>query len=331
MQPTNLAKVIQYAAGSYGKDPDCDRDFLVDKINQVRQAKWKNPNFRDLLFTRDGCECVVCYSDTCTKCHATYTGITLPQQVTAINYIEVNGNRIKVTNKALDNQGCCGTCGCNRSVQAEIEAVKAPLYRDIPDNYTGPVIFKCTEKKDEKKRVGVEYVNFRNGIVREDILLRTDGAATTNDVKRFLKVTLPERCGYVQVMTTDGWELGSYQPAVLSPSHLRIHINGVMRGDMIHWEGLAEPVEVMHDSDMVEYANKVDWLNDFMWLKMHFNENKSRGQMAAYESASLFAASSADSEVKATQATPLATLRPRGISGIARFSRGLNRGTRRWR
>lgn len=325
MQPTTLLRAMGFLADFTGKSLVADRDFLVGKVNEIRRAKWKFEAARHLLFKTSDCACVECYADTCTACRTTFTGITLPVGVVSLTYLEANGIRVDMTNERLANGGCCAsTCGC---LKAETLVRRAPMLHDIPANYKGTVVFTMEAPEDKKKRIGVEYVG-RDGksLIREDIEGDLQpGKTTSQSVLRFEKVTFPERCGFVKVMTTDGYELGRYHPAISAPSHYRIRLTGVAAGNLVSWEGLKEPQDVRFDSDQVEWSDPLDWKNDYQWLSLHFQTNKSPSEASAYQASAALSKAGVESELQATMPVPSATLRPSGVSSLRRKIRRLQR------
>lgn len=297
-----------------GKSVKLDRQWLLGQVNEIRRAAWKQEATRQLYFRHADCECVECHYDDCVRCCGQFSAITLPQNVTNIQFLAINNIRIDVVNTPWVNGWCCSSCGC---LKAQIEVNRQPLKRPLPPRYLGRLRIQAVSSADKGGLVGVKYVNRLGQIKREDIALNLQpGAMTSDSPSKVLELTFPERCGYIQVMTEDGYELGSYHPAIHSPSHLRIRLQGVRPGDLIQWEGFVEPHDLYFDTDQVEWSNPLDWKNQWQFLDLHFKTGKSPAERYAYEATANLAAAGAQSELQASQGIPAATLRPQGIQNL---------------
>lgn len=326
-QPGTLIHAVTVLARKTGKSLNSDRDWLNRQVNRIRRAAWKVDSLRLLHFRDSGCECVECFTSECpTGCSAgKFVGITLPQNVTSVSYLRARGLTVDMTAMRLPDSGCCASpCGC---LKAEILVRKAPLQREIPANYKGQVVFVAKDDKDKNKRIGVEYViRDTNRIQREDLVIaNTTGIVTKWSPLYFTKITFPERCGWIEVRTVEGYSLGAYHPAILSPSHVKIRMHGVGAGDLVEWEGLKEPHDVRFETDQVEWSSDVDWENHYTFLDLHFKTGRSPAEERAYQAAAAFARSGADSELKATLPTPIGTLKPRGLTTLRRRIFGIQR------
>lgn len=317
MQPTSLAKAIRILAGYTGKNLDDDREFLVEKVNEIRRAQWKIDSARELLFKRgDQCECVQCFTDECGGCCNKYVGITLPQNVTSLYSLTHKGKVINMRGEPLQNGGCCrSACGC---LKAEKLVEMFPLKNPIPAGYKGVLVFKARSKDDKRKRIGVEYIDRVGNVIREDLLASLTGVETSRSVSKMLKITFPERCGWISVRTEQAYELGSYHPAIMSPAHMRLKLEGVKAGDVVKWSGLVEPHDVIFDTDQVEFSNPLDWRNLYMMLDLHFKTGKSPSERASYADAVQLAKAGSDAELQASRGIPAGSLRPKGISSLKR-------------
>lgn len=323
-QPSTLSHAVKVLARKTGKSVTSDRDWLVRQVNRIRRAAWKIDSLRLLHFRDSGCECVECFKSPCpTGCRTSFVGITLPQQVTSIQYLRARDLTVDMTGQRLPDDGCCASaCGC---LKAEVLVKKAPLYRDIPKDYKGVVVFFVKESDDKKKRIGVEYVRSDGVIQREDLEASLDGVVTKWSPLYFTKITLPERCGWIEVKTEEGFSLGAYHPSILSPSHVRVRMHGVAVGDLVEWEGLKEPHDVRFETDQVEWGSDVDWENQYQFLDLHFKAGKSPAEERTYQSSAAFARAGADSELKATMPIPIGSLRPKGLQTLRRRIWGIQR------
>jgi len=320
MQPTSLAQAIKFAARQY---PGESRDDLVRRINMVRAVMWKSPEKRELVFRTDGQEQVEQYVDFANwSCRRLFTGITLPVHVTVAEYLQIHERRVPIDGEVKKNLPA-GYNGDHHRPNAARLAVKVALKRDIPVNNLGPVVFRCEDANDNGKRMGCEYIVAGGAIVREDILLSSSGPETTQVPVEFLKITFPQRCGFIRVFTDNGIELGSYHPSILSPGHIRIHINGACCGQLVHWIGLREPTDVVFDTDQVEMASEFDWINAFTWTDLHLKQTKTQEEMMTYQSVAAFDAASMASDLKAEQGAPGINLRPRDSRVMWRRLRGI--------
>lgn len=323
MQPTTLARARRILAEHTGKSLVGDRRWLDNQINTIRRVEWKNEAARFLKFKADGCVCAECYEDICSPCGRSFVGITLPQNVVGLHYLEAKGKRIDMTNERLGSNGCCSPCGCLR---AETLIARAPLEHDLPAGYKGVIVFKGMDASDKGKRIGVEYVMRGTGEVRrEDIALELSGKETKYSPLRFNMITFPERCGWIDVQTADGFSLGSYHPSITAPAHYRVRLSGVSKGDVVKWEGFKEPHDVMFDSDRVEWDDPLDWINMHIWLELHKKVAKSPAEQQTYVATAAVARAGAESELAAKQPIPQATLRPGGPRSLRAQIRRANR------
>lgn len=313
-QPTTLLEAMRIIAEHTGKSLRLESDWLREQVNTIRRAAWKQQALRHAWFTQSGCVCVECYYDDCAKCCGKYLGITLPQNVSGIQLLSANGIDIKLGAHNLFNSGCCASsCGC---LEAEMLVRRFPLERAIPAGYKGRIMFRAKAAEDKEQRAGIEYISRRGAVIREDLPLSIDGRLTSESPADVLKVTFPRRCGWVDVVTEDGWSLGAYHPAILSPSHLRLKLSGVRAKDLVRWEALVEPHDVYFDTDQVEWSNPLDWKNQYQILDLHFKTGKSPSERYAYETSIQMAAASSDSELASQQTVPAASMRPTGIQSL---------------
>jgi hypothetical protein len=318
MQPTSLRKALEFAAGHYGLKLSTSRDLLLDKVNMVRHSYWKDPATRDLCFHGNGCACVEVFSTACNEGRGSdYHGITLPHGVVNLQSLTVNSVRIDITEASIGAGTRCGTLNRGK-VEAEVQVHKAALGRDIPKDYVGPVIIKTADSADKSSRVGIEYITPSGRLIREDILATSAGPETTSPCAIVKSVVMSERAGYIQFLTVDSWELGSYHPAILVPRHLRVHINGLKAGTVVEWQGYKEPQDVRFDTDEVEIGGKVDWINAFNWLEAHIKQTKERSDITQLQITSGYAKSGADQELEATHRKPIRGLAPKSIRRLQR-------------
>lgn len=322
MQPTSLAKVIRYAEKHY---PGQSREWLVSEINKVRQVMWKSPGKRELVFKSDGTEKAQTYRDRSNwGIRRTFSGITLPVNITSVEFLEINGRRVPVENGNMENMPTGYMSVDRHRPTAEIETIKVCLQYDIPPNNRGPVCFFALDAADNGKRIGIEYVVEGGDIIREDILVSASGPETTRVPLYFTSITLPERCGWIRVQTADNVVLGSYHPSITAPRHLRLHVNGIFIGQVAHWVGLREPSDVLFDSDMVEISSELDWVAAFIWTEMFLKTSKSPQEMQAMGAIQTFDTAAVESELKATMGSPSVNLRPKGSGVMFRRLRQLN-------
>lgn len=322
MQPTTFLRAKKILADHTGKSLVGDEPWLANQINEIRRAEWKNEAARFLKFKSSGCVCVECFDDPCANCRRTYTGISLPQNVVGLHYLEARGRRVDMTSQRLGNNGCCSVCGCLR---AETLIKRAPLEHDLPKGYKGLVVFIGKEPKDKDKRIGIEYVLHDGSIRREDVAVSTTGTTTKYSPLRINMVTFPDRCGWIEARTEEGFQLGAYHPSITAPAHYRVRLTGVSRGDMVTWEGFREPHDAVYDSDLVEWDDPLDWINLHIWLELHKKTVKSGPEQQTYIACATLAKAGAESELAATQPIPQATLRPGGPQSLRRQIRRANR------
>lgn len=323
MQPTSAINVARMLADRLGKSLVADHDWLFQQINDIRRAEWKNEAARLLKFKADGCVCAECFADPCATCSRSYVGITLPQNVTSLRYLEANGRRIDMTNERLGSGGCC-TSGCG-TLKAETLVRRSPLEHDIPKGYKGLLVFKVGHANDKGKRIGIEYVR-RDGVIqREDLAADLTAVTTKWSPAQVNMLTFPERCSWLTIQTEEGYTLGTYHPSITAPAHYRLRLEGIRAGQVVRWEGLKEPHDVIFDTDLVEWDNAIEWHNLYQWLTLHFKINKNAAEQNAYVAAASLAAAGAESELAATQSVPAATLRPAGPKSLRRQIRRWNR------
>jgi hypothetical protein len=316
MQPTTLARAIEIAEKVF---PGSMRETLVSKINEVREYLWKDQASRELYFQDGGCECVVCITDPCGggACGInSFPAVLLPAGITSIRYLEVNGRQVKISSERIPNTGCGGSC--SPCTEGEILNVKSFLKHPIPNGYRGKLLFRTSDGNDKGKRVGVHYIRHNGQLVREDVLLTLDGAPTSHSPAHIKSITLPERCGVIDVLTEDFFSLGSYPAGIDVPQHTVIRLIGAGYGSVVRWEALREPVPVRYDSDLVEISGELDWKNLFQLLSLHFKPEKSASETRTYDTSVALATALSLSELRASQTVPVANMRPRAT---ARFTR----------
>jgi hypothetical protein len=321
MNPTTLIRAMKILADHTGKSLSCDRTWLMNQVNLLRRAQWKNEAARPIMFKDDGCLCAECYYEDCMKCGRKYTGVTLPQNIWGLHALTINGKTINMTNERIGNNGCCSACGC---LSAETLIRRQPLMHDLPPGYKGVVVFKG-DAKDDGKRIGVEYVMHSGAVRREDIAVSSSGKETKYSPILFNMITLPERCGWIRIMTQEGYELGSYHPSTTAPSHMRVKLTGVSKGDLVKWEGLREPLDAVFDTDRVEWDDPLEWQNLHQWLELHFKANKNAAEQNTYIASAALVRAGSESELAARQPIPAAHLRPKGVTSLRRQIRRLNR------
>ncbi len=314
MQPTSLQRALSFCAEHYGMKVSLNREVLLEKVNMVRHAYWKNEATRLMCFKENGCACVESYSIACNRSSKTdFNGITLPYGVTNLQHLTIAGERITLTDVMSDTRPRCGT-----GIEAAPLEIKVPMLREIPADYIGPVIIKTVDSADKSVRVGMEYVTPSGRVIREDILASGAGPETTQPCARILSAVMSARVGFIKFLTVDGWELGSYHPSILVANHLRIRINGVSPGTVVEWQGFKEPIDARFDTDEVEIGSKVDWLNALNWLDAHLKSAKTKEDLIQLQVTSGYAQAGAEQELRATHRRPIRGLAPRGISDLKR-------------
>lgn len=317
MQPTSLKQVITWASEHYGLPVSTGRPTLVRRINAVRQALWKNEAIRDLCYIAEGCECAERVESRCNAGARTdFVGITLPQGVATARSLHINEVPIPITDGRIDVGMTSGGRSRGR-LEAFVHAVATPVSKRIPKDYVGNIIIKAVEAKDNGCRVGVQYVTPSGRVMREDILATTAGPETSAPVAEFMSIVLPERIGFIKLLTIDGYELGSYHPSILAPRHTVVQLNGVRPGSVIHWTGYREPAAVVFDTDLVEIGNYVDWVNAFNWLDAFTKSDKTKGDLAQLQITSAFSQGAAEQELRSARRRKLKGLAPRGIRDLS--------------
>lgn len=323
MQPTSLIKALHVAADHYGMDVQSNREYLRRQINKLRSAAWKEQASRDAYFKGSGCECVECFNEPCgTRCVPSYSGITFDVNMVGIHRLSINERPIDLAIEPLLNAGCCSTCGC---MLYEKMVERFPLKRGIPRGYNNKLIFRSSVTKDNGKHVGVKYVNSTGGIIREDIVLNTEGRGTEWNAHKVLQLTLPERCGWVKVETIDGYELDSYHPSILAPMHMRAKLAGVPTGHLVQWEGYIEPMEAIFDSDLIEFGGDLDLQNGLQLFDLHFKTGRSASEERAFASSLAMFQNSGHSELAAQATVPAGSLRPRSSTQLRNRTKWLMR------
>lgn len=322
MQPTSLTQAVKFAAKRY---PGESREQLVERVNMVRSVMWNSPEKRELVFRREDQEQVQQFRDFSSWGYRRFfTGITLPVNVTVAEYVAINGRRVPIDGEVKENLPP-GFNGSHHRPTAARLAVKVPLKNDLPLNNRGPVCFWCKNAADNGLKAGVEYQVANGDIIREDVEISTSGPETSQVPVRFLSVTLPDRQGWIRIATADGYDLGNYHPSVISPQHIRVHVNGACCGQLIHWIGLREPMAVIFDSDQVEMADEFAWINAFTWVELHLKTTKTREELQTYQAVAAFDSASAASHLKAEQGAPGINLRPRESRTMWRRVRDMSR------
>jgi hypothetical protein len=343
-QPTTLAAILPLAGKFLGKNPKIAREDCVRAINNVRNAWWKVEALRQVLFRWNDCLCVQPFLDNCNgSCARRYLGVSLPHGVTSVDYLEWNGDQVHVTQSSGHSRGdqfgraafpgrsFSPAYTLAMSMKAEMLSQDFPLLNEIPASYQGTLVIKCHVPADNGKKAGIRYVTHNGRIMREDVELNVSGYETEYSPQQVLEITFPPRCGYVEVLTTDGYSLGAYHPAIGSPKHRRIRLMGFagcMGGSVLSCEGLMEPIKVMFDTDRVETDSEPDWQNGMMALDLHFKTGKTSSEMATLAQATSFATGSADAELRAKENTPVASLKPRTLRNVLRKVSFIER--RRW-
>lgn len=326
MQPTSTIVALEIAAAHYGKTVRNNRDFLLEKVNLVRGLMWKNKAARITMFQDDGCVDVRAYTDFCNTCGSKYAGITLPVNVVGVDRLEYRGRQIDFTDERIPARGCCNFRGIPRGcARAEVLSSKVVLSHDVPRTYRNRLVIRPREAKDKDGLAGIEYVTAEGKIIREDIKMNTDGVQTTANPLKVTRLTLPQRCGFINVEAVGGFIYDTFHPSVIAPSRIRIRLSGVPVGAVVHWFGTVEPMPVHFDTDRVEMSLAAEWKNAFMALDLHFQTSKNRSELQTLQTAVQFQGQSLDAEVAATQREPAGNLRPKPQKRLARHMRLLNR------
>lgn len=335
-QPSTVGAILPVVAKFLGVSPTLKRGECLAAINACRNGWWKIEAMRQTIFKWVDCVCIQSFVDECNgSCVGrSYLGVTLPVNAVGVEHIEWNGTHIPVTVVESHNPrsiyggvawpGVFGSPMYRAPIKecAELLTYQPCLQNEIPHRYQGKLMVRCADEKDSGKRCGVRYVTHRNEIMREDIALSTSGTLSTWSPIKVLEITFPfDRCSWVTVSTEDGYVLGAYHPSTIAPKHNRIRLMGLQGcgcGGMLQVEGVMEPLNVMFDTDRVEVASEVDWRNGLMALDLHFKTGKSQSEMVTLQQATQFASASADSELKAQETIPVASLKPRGVKNSLR-------------
>jgi hypothetical protein len=322
MQPTSVAKAVEYAGRAF---PGESREKLLRRINMVRQVMWLSPDKREMVFRDEGQERVQNNYDFANYGYRScFTSITLPATVRVAEFIEINGRRIPIDSAEPRNTPAGIYMSGKHRPTASLKAVSVPLQNDIPRYNRGPVVIQAVNASDNGKRAGIEYVTADGGIVREDILISASGPETTQVPVQVLKLTLPQRDGFIKVLTADGFELGHYHPSIIAPKHIRVHINGACCNQIVHWIGLREPIDVIFDSDVVEMSSEFSWQTAFTWIDLHLKTTRSKEESQAYAAIASFDAAASASDLKAELGSPGVCLRPTGSRVVWNRLRSIN-------
>lgn len=325
MQPTSLIDALHTAADFYGKCVKNDRQYLMRQIHKLRTAAWEEENAREAYFKRSGCECVECITETCgTRCRPNYSAITLDVNMVGIHVLTHNEQPIDLATDPLGNAGCCGSCACKKY---ELMVERFPLKRALPRGYKNKLILKNTDSSDNGKIAGIKYVNPDGKILRADLKLDSQGVGTEWNVGKVLELTLPRRCGWINAMTVDGYNLGSFHPSVLAPMHRRVKLAGVAAGETVHWEGYLEPIRAVFDTDFIEFGGELHLENGLQWLDLHFRKRDPSEERAYQACFAMFKGTGA-SELAAQATVPVATLRPKVTRQLRRGIKWIMGGTR---
>lgn len=325
MQPSSLIEAITVAADFYGKCVKSDRAYLVKQIHKLRTAMWEEPNAREAYFKRNGCECVECITDTCgTSCRPSYSAITFDVNMVGIHLLSHNQQTIDLSADPLVSAGCCGSCSCKLY---ELLVEKFPLKRAIPRGYQNKFILKNTDSADNGKIAGIRYVNTKGGIIRADMKLDTQGVGTEWNVGKVLELTLPRRCGWIEAMTVDGYNLGSFHPSITAPMHMRAKLAGVRAKELVQWIGYKEPIRAIFDTDFIEFGGELHIENGLQWLDLHFRK-RDTSEERAYQACLAMFQNTGASELAAQATVPAATLRPRASRQLRRSMKWLMGGSR---
>ena len=261
MQKAQVSKILQMVAEKDSLQLPRDRKKALRRVNAVREMLWHNEAFREGASRTDGCSLVEMFRENCRNCSCKpvyYTGIVLPPLVENLTEMLKDGQPVEIQFGRIDPQGC--NTGCGSCLIAE-ELPKRLLERDIPfDLKTSTrVVFRIESPEDTGCLAGIRYVDFQGNEQREDLELHPDGVVTQYSVLQFLEITLPTRCGWISVMTEDGYKLGRYHPSISDPSHSHYRVNGTRPGDAMMWKGMQEPYHLVFDSDPVEFSDGIKW------------------------------------------------------------------------
>lgn len=259
MQKAQVSKILQMVVELDSLELPRDRQKALKRINSVREMLWHNEAFREGASRTEKCSRVELFREACRNCSCKpdeYTGITLPPMVENLTEMLKDGRPVEIQFGRIDPEGCGG--GCRPCLIAE-ELPKRLLERDIPLVSNARVVFRIESPEDAGLFAGVRYTDFDGYERREDLELHPDATVTEHSVLQFLEITLPTRCGWISVMTEDGYKLGRYHPSISDPSHSHYRVNGTSVGDALMWKGLQEPYDLVFDTDPVEFSDGIKW------------------------------------------------------------------------
>lgn len=324
MQAASLSSVIPLVAKQMGLSPREDRDTIIATVNLIRDHAFADNGLRQAYFRKAGCSRVQTFASHCYtgKC-SSYVGITLDPGVTGVTHLDYAGVRIAPSKERM--RPGCSSCGC---MEFEPTIERSVFQTELPRGFKGKIVFRAKHANDAGKLVGIEYVTWDGSVIREDVKISTSGGETSRSPMHVTMITLPDRCDYIDAMTSTGIMLGFYHPGITSPSMLRLKVGGVRVGMNLQWEGKTEPLPVRFDSDQVEWSDALQWRNFTMLSELHFKTTKTGPESQAYIAAGIVSTSLGESALAARQTVPITSMRPKSsmaVRAINRLVRGLRR------
>lgn len=313
MSAASLSSIIPIVAKQLALSPTDDRDEVISAINTIREQAFADLGLRLAYFRDTGCSEVQRFAGRCyTGCAGGYLGITLPSHVESVTHLDFADVQIRPARERMK-----GRCGCSTACLEFDPTIERSVFsKEIPPNYKGKIVLRVKNERDAGKVAGIEYSTRSGTLIREDVKLTTTGGETSQSPYHVSMLTLPERCGYIEAMTVEGYTLGFYHPAVTAASMLRLRVSGVRIGMNLAWEGRTSPTAVRFDTDVVEFGDTLQWKNFAMLYQLHFKTSKTPAEAQAYAAAGILSKALGDAMLEARATVPVVSMRPKATSAL---------------
>jgi hypothetical protein len=271
MAYASIQQALEWFAEARGKSVTSHRKELLTKINDARRFIYSLNQRIRLDFHLEACFEAKTYYEPCVNCAdapATYVGITLPQEMEAVEAIWGGTTPMPIYNKWVEYDE--GIKGRGDPLKAIDMGNDFPIQIEwSPCSCIKPV-FMATSQADCGKEIVVSFKDSLNQHKTERLKLATTGTTTTSEVKSIDRpggIVLPALESGVEVYDCIGGSyLGFYHPKTSIPAFRRMKITGVCCGQTVRVRASRKFTELEFNWEVIETDNKLALLEAMRYL-----------------------------------------------------------------
>jgi hypothetical protein len=291
MNQTTVGRVLTWLAEATGKDAACDRPFLVDLLNDIRQLAYSNAQVLQHAKPSYLCVPVQCFCSTCDVgscgCQASgqpWAGITLPQwmhQATVL--FRRDGIAMPYVTRWTSYNVHPG------------ERVKEMTWQDMGDTYVLEKDPPCSEPFllefmatvcGANQAVTISYLDDLKKPVTESVTLKQgEWVGLSQKVSSLLpsgvRVPLDLR-GPIRVRAA-GVQVAQWEPGIDVPAFRRIRLTGSCQcenGGTVAVKGIRRFSRLWDDHDIVEHDNRTAWVAGAHFIRTVNQSEMDQAQIA---------------------------------------------------